>query len=347
MKSRGSCDILSVCVGLGLGLLAPADAPAQQGPGEMLGPETFVSIQSLALGEKQTVYAGSFGKGIFKSDDGGRTWLAVNEGMTDPFVYVVVVGPDKAVYAGTLRGGVFRTQNGGKSWTAVNAGLDRLETQVLISHQGVLYAGTGSGVYWSRNGGEKWTADNQGLNNFLVRALAVDAHGTLYAGTTGMGLYRKPTGASQWTRITPSRLAHPRDQIPANFVRSLVVDKSGDLYAGTADNGVYVSSDQGESWRTIGGQLANASIRGIAIGGSSWFVGTGVGMYRSGDRGKTWAPANNGLTERAIQSFAVGKDGTVFAGTSGGVFKTEDDGAHWFSTNQGIGTSRNPIGPRH
>ncbi|MEK9172037.1 MAG: hypothetical protein AAB282_00095, partial [Nitrospirota bacterium] len=65
---------------MGLGLLAPADAPAQQGPGELLGPETFVSIQSLALGEKQTVYAGSFGKGIFKSDDGGRTWLAVNEG---------------------------------------------------------------------------------------------------------------------------------------------------------------------------------------------------------------------------------------------------------------------------
>jgi photosystem II stability/assembly factor-like uncharacterized protein len=85
----------------------------------------------------------------------------------------------------------------------------------------------------------------------------------------------------------------------------------------------------------------------MAIGGSSWFVGTGVGMYRSGDQGKTWTPANNGLTERAIQSFTVGKDGTVFAGTSGGVFKTEDDGAHWFSTNQGIGTSRNPIGPRH
>ena len=350
MKLPSLCAILIACFGMNSDLLAAADAPAQQGPGEpfaQLGPETFVSIQSLALGEKQAVYAGSFGKGIFKSEDGGKTWLAVNEGMTDPYVYVVVRGPDKAMYAGTLRGGVFRTRNGGKSWTAVNAGLDRLETQVLTFHRDVLYAGTGSGVYWSKSGGEKWTADNQGLSNLLVRALAVDAQGTMYAGTTGMGLYRKPAGASQWVRITPSRLSHPRDQIPANFVRSLVVGKSGDLYAGTADNGVYVSSDRGESWRTIGGQLANASVRGIAIGGASWFVGTGVGMYRSGDQGKTWAPANNGLTERAIQSFAVGKDGTVYAGTSGGVFKTEDDGAHWFSTNQGISTSRNPIGPRH
>lgn len=350
MKLPSICAILIACFGMSLDLLAAADAPAQQRPGEpfaQLGPETFVSIQSLALSEKQAVYAGSFGKGIFKSEDGGKTWLAVNEGMTDPYVYAVVVGPDKAVYAGTLRGGVFRTQNGGKSWTAVNAGLDRLETQVLTFHRDVLYAGTGSGVYWSKSGGEKWTADNQGLSNLLVRALAVDAQGTMYAGTTGMGLYRKHAGASQWVRITPSRLSHPRDQIPANFVRSLVVGKSGDLYAGTADNGVYVSSDRGESWRTIGGQLANASVRGIAIGGASWFVGTGVGMYRSGDQGKTWAPANNGLTERAIQSFAVGKDGTVYAGTSGGVFKTEDDGANWFSTNQGISTSRNPSGPRH
>jgi len=334
-------------LGMGVGLLVAAEAPAQQASGESLGPETFVSIQALAVGEKQTVYAGSFGKGIFKSEDGGKTWRAVNEGMTDPFVYVLVVGSDKTVYAGTLRGGVFRTQNGGASWTAMNAGLDRLETQALIFHQAVLYAGTGSGVYRSKNGGEQWTADNQGLSNFLVRALAVDAQGALYAGTTGMGLYCKPAGASKWVRVTPSRLSHPRDQIPANFVRSLVVGKSGDLYAGTADNGVYVSRDRGESWRTIGGPLADASVRGMAFSGTSWFVGTGVGMYRSGDQGTTWASANTGLTERAIQSLAVGKNGTVYAGTTGGIFKTEDDGAHWFAVNQGLATSRNPMGPRH
>src|SRR5438132_405062 len=329
--------------------LASGGALPQLSPGgvlDELGPESFVSIQSLALGEGQTVYAGSFGRGVFKSEDGGKSWTAVNEGMTDPYVYVVAVAPDKAVFAGTLRGGIFRSKSGGKSWTPVNAGLERLETQVLFHHQGVLYAGTGSGVFRSKDSGERWEADNQGLSNLLVRALVVDHQGTMYAGTTGMGMYRKLAGSAQWTRITPSRLSHPRDQLPANFVRSLVVDKTGTLYAGTADNGVYVSTDRGENWRIIGGQLANASVRGMAIGESSWFVGTGVGMYRSSDQGKTWVQINNGLNERAIQSFAVGKDGTVYAGTSGGVFKTEDHGAHWFSTNQGIATSRNPA-PRH
>src|SRR3989441_2369104 len=162
--------------------LSYGDAFAQLSPGGMLdvlGPEGFVSIQSLALGEGQTVYAGSFGRGVFKSEDGGKTWTGVNEGMTDPYVYVVVVAPDRAVFAGTLRGGIFRSKNGGKSWAPVNTGLDRLETQVLLAHQGVLYAGTGSGVYRSKNGGEKLGADNQGLSNLFVRALVVGLQGAM------------------------------------------------------------------------------------------------------------------------------------------------------------------------
>jgi ligand-binding sensor domain-containing protein len=229
----------------------------------------------------------------------------------------------------------------------INVGLDRLETHVLVAHHGVLYAGTGSGVFRSKDGGDRWTADNEGLSNLLVRALAVDPRGTMYAGTTGMGIYRKLQGATRWVRITASQMSHPRDRLPENFVRKLTVDEGGDLYAGTADNGIYMSPDKGESWRTISRGLENASIREMVIGGAAWFVGTGQGMYRSMDRGKSWAPINDGLTERSIQAFVVGKEGTVYAGTSGGVFKSEDAGSHWVSTNQGIGTSRRPVGPAH
>ena len=344
MKRAGPAVLGLLALGVA-GLASAQTAPEAEFP--RLGPETFVSIQSLALGKGQTVYAGSFGKGVFKSEDGRNVWQPVNDGLTDPFIHVLMVGPDKVVYAGTLRGGVFRTRDDGKSWTAMNAGLDRLETHVLVCHQGVLYAGTGSGVYRFKDGGERWTADNEGLNNLLVRALAVDAKGTMYAGTTGMGIYRKLHDTSKWIRITASQLSHPRDRLPENFVRALAVDGAGDLYAGTADNGVYVSRDRGESWRAVSRGLENASIREMVIGGSSWFVGTGQGMYRSVDQGKSWVPINHGLTERSIQTFVVGKDGMLYAGTSGGVFKSEDAGAHWMSMNQGIGTSRKPMGPAH
>jgi ligand-binding sensor domain-containing protein len=325
-------------------------ATAQNVPGDIpgMGAMGFVSIQSVAIGDGEMVYAGSFGAGVFKSDDGGKTWQAANEGLNDPFVYVMTVAPDKSVFAGTLRGGIFRSHNQGKNWAPVNVGLERLETHVLVHHQGTLYAGTGSGVYRSSNGGESWVADNEGLKNLLIRALAIDPEGTMYVGTTGMGIYRKRAGLStKWMRITATQLAHPRDRLPENFVRALVADGRGSLYAGTADNGVYVSGDRGDSWRAHGTGVENASIRALAITGSTWFVGTGQGMYRSVDRGKTWVSINAGLLERSIQSLAVGKDGLAYAGTSSGIFKTEDHGAHWSPINLGLGTTPRILGPQH
>ena len=334
---------------LALGLPIAGSLAAQNGPGDTpgLGAMGFVSIQSLALGDGDMVYAGSFGDGVFTSADAGKTWRAANEGLTDPFVYVITVAPDKAVLAGTLRGGIFRSRNQGKTWTPVNAGLERLETHVLMHHQGSLYAGTGSGVYRSANGGESWVSDNEGLKNLLIRALAIDADGSMYAGTTGMGIYRKRPGNARWMRITATQLSHPRDRLPENFVRALVANDSGSLYAGTADNGVYVSGDHGDSWRPLGSGVENASIRALAIGRGSWFAGTGQGMFRSVDEGKTWVSINEGLSERSIQAFVVGKNGSVYAGTSAGIFKSEDHGAHWSPINEGIGKTRRLLGPAH
>src|SRR5256712_7064895 len=89
---RGNVFLVVLVAGLSYG-----DAFAQLSPGGMLdvlGPEGFVSIQSLALGEGQTVYAGSFGTGGFKSGGGGKTWAGGNEGVTSPHVYVAVAVSD-------------------------------------------------------------------------------------------------------------------------------------------------------------------------------------------------------------------------------------------------------------
>src|SRR2546427_5117920 len=105
-------------------------------------------------------------------------------------------------------------------------------------------------------------------------------------------MIRRPPRSTLFPYTTLFR-SHPRDQLPANFVRSLVVDKTGALYAGTADNGVYVSTDRGETWRIIGGQLANASVRGIAIGGASLFVGGRGGLYPGRDQGENMVLGHN------------------------------------------------------
>ena len=54
-----------------------------------------------------------------------------------------------------------------------------------------IFAGTFSGVFRSTDDGASWTAVNNGLDWPFIDALAVNADGILFAGTTeGGGVYR-------------------------------------------------------------------------------------------------------------------------------------------------------------
>src|SRR5438874_11464922 len=101
------CLFITVC----LFAQANASSPSPFGgevPQNFPGPMVAPSIQALASVGSQTVYAGSFGMGIFRSEDRGQTWTAVNTGLSDPFILSLTAGPNGMIYAGTFRGGVFR-----------------------------------------------------------------------------------------------------------------------------------------------------------------------------------------------------------------------------------------------
>jgi photosystem II stability/assembly factor-like uncharacterized protein len=50
----------------------------------------------------------SFGKGVFESRDGGRTWRPMNEGLTHWNVHNLLIDPNDRLYAGTGGNGFFR-----------------------------------------------------------------------------------------------------------------------------------------------------------------------------------------------------------------------------------------------
>ena len=62
---------------------------------------------------------------------------------------------------------------------------------LTIAPDGDVFAGTFSGVFRSTDDGASWTAVSNGLEWPFVDALAVNADGVLFAGTTeGGGVYR-------------------------------------------------------------------------------------------------------------------------------------------------------------
>src|SRR4029079_4210963 len=68
-----------------------------------------------------TVYAGGYG--IWKSTDGGVSWLPLYS-LPEPVVGAIAIDTvtPRTLYAGT-NSGVFKSTDGGVSWMAVNGGL--------------------------------------------------------------------------------------------------------------------------------------------------------------------------------------------------------------------------------
>lgn len=310
------------------------DRAAYGKEGGFVIPNPAASIQALTAVNDQIIYAGTFGAGIYRSDNRGDQWVAVNEGLSDPFVLSLVTAKDGTVYAGTFRGGVFRKKPSHPGWEPINEGLKRLEVKALVVSGGLLYAGTGDGVYQTSEASPKWSIVTTGLDDTLVHALARSKDGTLYAGTSGKGVmrYRKPTPG--WSRMRQGLKDH--EGLVENFIRVITVDQDQELYIGTFDGGVFHSADRGENWRPISRALPNDSIRGIVAADKTLIVATGRGIYKTDNKGQKWVPLNKGLTEQSIQSLVTSRNGTLYAGTNAGVFRSSDEGATWVGVSEGL-----------
>ena len=96
------------------------------------------------------IVVGTYGGGVWKSDDDGQNWLAINEGLADLNVRGVEVDPDldQVLYAATSTGGFFRSKDGGFSWLAINEGLVDLTSRwIAVAGDGRVFGGgIGNGI---------------------------------------------------------------------------------------------------------------------------------------------------------------------------------------------------------
>jgi len=121
--------------------------------------ENFIRV--LVIDQDQSIFAGTFDGGVFRSTDGGATWRPISRALPNDSIRGIVL-IDQSVIVATGNG-IFRTMDKGKQWVPVNKGLTNLAIQVLIgSGDGGLYAGTSAGVFRSDDG-LTWVAVNHGL----------------------------------------------------------------------------------------------------------------------------------------------------------------------------------------
>ncbi len=196
---------------------------------------------------RRTINGGGFyvgpSFGVFKSIDGGKSWLETNHGLetTDKNINAIAVHsrePDIA-YVATWRDGIFRTTNGGESWQPINQGLRVLDIRGLAigpENPEVLYAGAESGgIYKSIDSGASWQQSISGMDpQASIRDIVVDPTSSqiVYAADLRTGVYRSDDGGGLWIRIN--------EGLRTRAVKALAISSDGStLYAATEGEGVF------------------------------------------------------------------------------------------------------------
>jgi photosystem II stability/assembly factor-like uncharacterized protein/5-hydroxyisourate hydrolase-like protein (transthyretin family) len=290
-----------------------------------------------------TLYAGSYGGGLFKSSDDGGSWRRLNAGLTYTDVTSIAINPTTStkLFAGVYGAGVIKSTDGGSNWSQVNSGLTNTSIQALAidpTTTTTLYAGTyGGGVFKSTDDGASWNQINSGLANINVLHIAIDpmTTSTLYAGTSG-GVFKSTNGGGTWSQEYSG--------LTNTSIQALAIDPTSTttLYAGTAGAGVFKSTDGGVSWNQINSGLTTTMVMTLAIdptAPSTIFVGYFNGLLRSTNGGASWNEVYTSHLSAGFNTIAINPatPSTLYAGTyGGGVFKSLDDGATWTDANSGL-----------
>ena len=289
----------------------------------------YSSVGALAVhpGEQNTVIAGSSpgelnsiqGEGIYKTIDGGLSWVRKGSEFIDVDVVQVAVDPSNpnVVYAGTrCSRGVYRTDDGGASWAFLSQGprwAAHYTMRIATAAGSIVWLTGADGLEGSNDGGQTWPLAADELERHF-HGIAISPHDSrlIFAGTAG--------DAPPGTTYYPG----------ARILRS---------------------TDGGRSWDEVGSGFpsgADTNIHDIIfdpfdpkvvyVATTSHEASITVGIYKSTDGGETWMPANNGLAED-LGSMDVHEivaspttPGLLYAGTRAGVYRSTDGGGSWAST---------------
>lgn len=210
--------------------------------------EPIASIGAIAVAPSNpdTVYVGtgeadprsqiSYGDGMYKSTDAGKTWthigleksMHIGTIIVDPHnanrVFVAVLGN---MYAASSERGVYRSLDGGQTWQKVlyeNANVGAMDLAFDPDNAQVIYAtlwatrrppwsvyppsnGPGAGIYKSTDGGSTWKQLTQGLPTEGVGKIGVAVAPTdpnrVYAIIDAKkgGLYRSDDAGATWKLV--------------------------------------------------------------------------------------------------------------------------------------------------
>src|SRR5438034_482982 len=253
-----------------------------------------IGALAVARSDPNVIYAGtgeteirldvSYGDGIYKSTDAGRTWshLGLRESRfvgricthpDDPdLVYVAALGD---VFGPNEERGVFRSHDGGRTWSkvlyrdtdtgAVDLAMDLHNPRILFAafwqtrrnFWNISSGGPGSGLFKSTDGGETWTeiSRNPGLPSGMIGKIGVSISGAdpnrvfaIVENENG-GIFRSDDAGATWALVNSGRNLRQR----AFYYTHITADPNNKDRVYAQNVGTFVSTDGGKTFASYAG----------------------------------------------------------------------------------------------
>ena len=286
----------------------------------------------VGTGEDNNRQSSSWGSGVYKSTDGGRTWKNVGlkesrhvgRVLIDPrnhdVVYVAATGH---LWGPNPERGVYKTTDGGLTWSrvlfvdddtgATDLAMDPSDPSVLYAAMyqrrravwGFNGGGPGSGLYKSTDAGTTWKKLDQDIPKGPLGRIAMDVYRSdpnivyaLIQAEDSSGVYRSDDAGAHWTKQSDT---DPRP----NYFSQVRVDPKDASRVYVLGVRVMISDDAGTEFRQVrlpdtgptgGRPRDDLDVHAMWIDPADpdhLVIGADIGVAVSYDRGATWDYVNN------------------------------------------------------
>jgi len=256
--------------------------------------------------------------GLYRSDDDGQTWSAVQIDLNRHFITDFTNNGD--VLFASVNNGIFISSDNGLNWSFKPVDVVGNSAYSILFHDNKLYLGTDF-IMVSEDEGDTWAEvgfPQRGPNG--IRQLMLHNNEVFIANS---GKLWSTDDFQNYTQAGFSSVGS---------ITSLQTF-GNDIYLTRGTQGYVFSTNDGATWTSVNVQDTEGVVYGIYKNAAKIIVSAQNGLWQSTDAGATWSRNESGIKSQSIYSLNSDNNYIIANLQYEGVIRSPDRGATWENFN--------------